>query len=285
VKRAIEESRPNIDSRRHRLSLSLSSEPVHVMADPVRLQQIVWNLLSNAAKYTDAGQIAVAVERADDEAVIRVRDDGIGIAPELLPQLFELFFQADSSLDRTSGGLGIGLNVSKRLVELHGGRIQGHSEGLGKGSEFTVHLPILLEAENREDSAKQETPKSAAFVAAPHKVLIVDDNSDTAEAASELAVGWGHQVAVAHDGPDALEVARNFRPDIALIDIGLPEMNGYELARRFRELAGLETVFLVAITGYGGEEDQRAAQEAGFNLHFTKPIDPIRLKRLLATLS
>ena len=285
VNRAIEESRHNIDSRRHSLALSLASEQVPVMADPIRLQQIVWNLLSNAAKYTDAGEIAVAVERANNDAIIRVRDNGIGISPELLPQLFELFFQADSSLDRTGGGLGIGLNVTKRLVELHGGRIEGYSEGLGKGSEFTVHLPILLGAKNQDDSAKQETPKSPASVSAIRKVLIVDDNSDTAEATSQLAVSWGHQVAVAHDGPDALEVARRFRPDIALIDIGLPEMNGYELARRLRELPGLETAQLVAITGYGREEDQRAAQEAGFNLHFTKPIDPIRLKRLLATLS
>jgi two-component system CheB/CheR fusion protein len=285
VNRAIEASRHNIDSRRHSLSLSLSSEPVRVMADPVRLEQIVWNLLSNAAKYTDAGKIAVAVERSGDEAILSVQDDGIGIATELLPQLFELFFQADSSLDRTGGGLGIGLNVTKRLVELHGGRIEGHSEGLGKGSEFTVHLPILLEAQNQDDSAKQEIPKSSASLSSAHRVLIVDDNSDTAEATSELTVSWGHQAAVAHDGPEALEVARGFRPDIALIDIGLPEMNGYELARRLRELPGLETTRLVAITGYGREEDQRAAQEAGFDLHFTKPVDPIRLKTLLATLS
>jgi two-component system, chemotaxis family, CheB/CheR fusion protein len=285
VNRAIEASRHNIDSRRHSLSLSLSSEPVRVMADPVRLEQIVWNLMSNAAKYTDAGKIAVAVERSGDDAIIRVRDNGIGIASELLPQLFELFFQADSSLDRTGGGLGIGLNVTKRLVELHGGRIEGHSEGLGKGREFTVHLPILLDVQNQDDSAKQETPKSSASVSSAHRVMIVDDNSDTVEATAELAVSWGHQVAVAHDGPDALEVARRFRPDIALIDIGLPEMNGYELARRLRELPGLETAHFVAITGYGREEDKSAAQEAGFNLHFTKPVDPIRLKTLLATLS
>jgi two-component system CheB/CheR fusion protein len=285
VNRAIEESRHNIDSRRHSLSLSLPSEPVRLVADPIRVQQIIWNLLSNAAKYTDAGEIAVAVERADDEAIIRVRDNGIGIAPELLPQLFEMFFQADSSLDRTGGGLGIGLSVTKRLVELHGGRIEGHSEGLGRGSEFTVHLPILLEAENQAESVKQEPRKSAPSVSAAHRVLTVDDNSDTVEATVELAASWGHQVEVAHDGPDALEVARRFSFDIALIDIGLPEMNGYELARRLRGLPGLETALLVAITGYGREEDQNAAREAGFDLHLTKPVDPVRLKRLLDTLS
>jgi two-component system, chemotaxis family, CheB/CheR fusion protein len=285
VNQAIEASRHNIDSRRHSLSLSLSSEPVHVMADPVRLEQVVWNLLSNAAKYTDAGQIAVVAERSGDEAIIKVRDNGIGIAPELLPQLFEMFFQADSSLDRTGGGLGIGLSVTKRLVDLHGGRIEGYSAGLGKGSEFTVHLPVLKEAEKQNDSPKLETPMASAAVPSSHKVLIVDDIADTAEATSELAVSWGHQVAVAHDGPDALEVARKFHPDIALIDIGLPEMNGYELARRLRELPDMGTALLVAITGYGREEDQRAAREAGFNLHFTKPVDPVRLKKLLATLS
>jgi two-component system CheB/CheR fusion protein len=285
VNRAIEESRHNIDSRRHNLLLSLSSEPLRVMADPVRLEQVVWNLLSNAAKYTDAGKIAVTVERSGDEATIRVRDEGIGIASEQLPQLFEMFFQADTSLDRTGGGLGIGLSVTKRLVDLHGGRIEGYSEGLGKGSEFVVHLPILPEEETQDESAKQEIPEFAASISEAHRVLIVDDNSDTADATSELAVSWGHQVAVAHDGRDALEVARRFRPEIALIDIGLPEMSGYELARRLRELPGLETAQFVAITGYGREEDKRAAQEAGFNLHFTKPVDPIRLKRLLATLS
>ncbi len=286
VNRAIEASRHFLDDRRHRLSLFLPSEPVRVIADPIRLEQVASNLLNNAAKYTDpGGEIVVVVERVDDDAIITVRDNGIGIAPELLPQLFEMFFQADASLDRAGGGLGIGLSVAKRLVELHGGRIEGHSEGLGRGSEFTVHLPIMREAEDQIDSRAEETPEPTAGVSATHRVLIVDDSSDTAEVAAELARSWGHEVAVAQDGAAAIEAAIKFRPDIALIDIGLPQMNGYELARRLRELPGMEATRLVAITGYGREEDRRAAHEAGFTLHLVKPVDPVRLERLLATLS
>src|SRR5216684_865010 len=294
VNRAIEESRHLFDDRRHTLSLFLPSEPVRVMADPIRLEQVAANLLTNAAKYTDAGgEIIVVVERKDDDAIVTVRDNGIGIAPEFLPQLFEIFFQARPSLDRTAGGLGIGLSVTKRLVELHGGHIEGYSEGLGRGSKFTVHLPIMRDAGNRTDSRNEErgdknasrkAPEPSAAPSNIHRVLIVDDSADTAESVAELARSWGHEVAVAQDGPTALEVVTRFRPDIALIDIGLPEMNGYELARRLRQISGMETTRLVAITGYAREEDRRAAQEAGFSLHLTKPVDPVRLKKLLATL-
>jgi two-component system CheB/CheR fusion protein len=286
VSRAIEESRHDLDDQGHTLSLFLTSEPVPVMADPVRLEQVAANLLSNAGKYTDAGgKIVVVVERVDDDAIITVRDNGIGIAPELLPQLFEMFFQADASLDRAGGGLGIGLSVTKRLVELHGGRIEGHSEGLGRGSRFTVHLPIMREVENQNDSRKEKTPEPSVAVSATHRVLIVDDSSDTTEVLAELARSWGHQVAVAQDGPAALELASEFRPDIALVDIGLPKMDGYELARRLRQIPGVETACLVAVTGYGREEDRRAAHKAGFALHLVKPVDPLRLERLLATLN
>jgi len=293
VNRAIEESRHLFDDRRHTLSLFLPSEPVRVMADPIRLEQVAENLLTNAAKYTDAGgEIIVVVERKDDDAIITVRDNGIGIAPEFLPQLFEIFFQEHPSLDRAAGGLGIGLSVTKRLVELHGGRIEGQSEGLGRGSKFTVHLPTMRDAGNRTDSRNQETgdksdsrkaaePSAASNI---HRVLIVDDSADTAQSVAELARSWGHEVAVAQDGPTALEVVTRFRPDIALVDIGLPRMNGYELAQRLRQIPGMETARLVAITGYGSEQDRRAAQEAGFSLHLTKPVDPDRLKKLLATL-
>ena len=282
---AITSSRHYIDEGRHSLSLFLSLEPIRVMADPFRLEQIASNLLSNAAKYTDAGgEIVVVAERVDDDAIITVRDNGIGIAPELLPQLFELFFQADASLDRTGGGLGIGLNVTKRLVELHGGRIEGRSEGLGRGSEFSVHLPAIKQAENQSDSRNKASPEPAPNFSTVHRVLIVDDSSDTTESTAELARSWGHVVAVAQDGPTALELAIDFRPDIALIDIGLPVMNGYELARRLRQLAGMETARFIAITGYSRKEDRLAAQEAGFHLHLTKPVDPVRLKRLLASL-
>ena len=285
VRKVTEESRHDLDDRRHKLSLSLPSEPIRLLADPVRLEQIVSNLLSNACKYTDAGgEIVVVVDCVDSEAIVTVRDNGIGISPELLPQLFELFFQADVSLDRAGAGLGIGLNVTKKLVELHGGRIEGHSEGLGKGSEFTVHLPTMRNDDNQNNSQTEATPRPSTALHDTHRVLIVDDNSETLEVTAELARSWGHEVAVALDGPAALELASKFRPDLALIDIGLPGMNGYELARRLRQLPGMEASRLVAMTGYGREQDQQAAHRAGFNLHLTKPVDPVRLETLLATL-
>ena len=286
VNQAIETSHHHLDTRRHNLSLFFPAEPVRILADPVRLEQVISNILSNAAKYTDAGgEIAVSVELVDDDAILRIRDNGIGIAPELPPQLFEMFFQVDASLDRAGGGLIIGLSVAKRLVELHGGRIEGHSEGLGRGSEFTVHLPAMQESEKQSDWPQEERPETSAMVSAIRRVLIVDDNFDTAEAVAEIARSWGHEVKVAKDGPTALELASQFRPDIALLDIGLPEMNGYELAQRLRQLPGWKAVRLVPITGYGREADSRAAHESGFNLHLVKPVDAVRLERLLATLS
>jgi two-component system CheB/CheR fusion protein len=284
---AIEGTRHHLDNRHHTLSLSLPEEPIRLLADPMRLEQVISNLLNNAAKYTpEGGEVVVVVDRRSEEAVIRVRDTGIGIAPDLLPQLFEMFFQADTSLDRAGGGLGIGLSVTKRLVELHGGRIEGRSEGLGKGSEFIVYLPKGAETKDQRNSPLKEPSKpSAALISDTHRVLIVDDNVDMAEIVSEMARLWGHQVAVAHDGPAALELAATFRPEIALVDLGLPGMNGYELVRRFRDLPAMESVPLVAITGYAAEEDLRLAQEAGFNLYFVKPIDLDRLESLLATLS
>jgi two-component system, chemotaxis family, CheB/CheR fusion protein len=285
VNQAIETSRHHFDTRRHNLSLFLPSEPVRILADPVRLEQVASNILNNAAKYTDAGgEIAISVERVDDDAILRIRDNGIGIAPELLPQLFEMFFQADVSLDRAGSGLGIGLSVARRLVELHGGRIEGHSEGLGRGSEFTVHLPAMRDSERQSDRPQEEFPESSE-VSAIHRVLVVDDNSDTTDTMAELARSWGYEVKVAQDGPTAIQVASKFLPDVALLDIGLPGMNGYELARQMRQLPGVEAVRLVAITGYGREADSRAAHEAGFDLHLVKPVDAIRLERLLATLS
>lgn len=283
---AVEDSRYLVDERRHSLSLSIPSEPIPLMADPLRLEQVISNLLSNAAKYTDTGgRIAVLLERISNEAILTVRDNGIGIAPDLLPQLFEMFFQSSASLDRNNVGLGIGLNLSKRLVELHGGRIEGHSDGLGKGSDFTVHLPIVTEdtLDSRPPRPPQSLDTAAAF-SSVRRVLLVDDNVDSADSVAEIARVWGHEVAVAHDGRTALELVSGFRPDIALIDIGLPEMNGYELARRLRQLPVMANVPLVAMTGYGSNEDRTESEQAGFNLHLVKPVDSARLERLLATL-
>jgi two-component system CheB/CheR fusion protein len=294
VSLAIEESRHMLDERKQKLSLFLPSDPIRVMADPVRLEQVAANLLANAAKYTaPGGEIVVVVGHADDHAIVTVRDNGIGIGPESMPQLFEMFFQANPSLDRTAGGLGIGLSVAKRMVELHGGSIEGYSEGLGRGSEFRVQLPIMREdriqngpvkqpAENKTGS--ESSPEPGPTESTTRRVLVVDDNIDTAESEAELAKLWGHEVAIAQNGPAAIELAIKFQPHIALIDIGLPEMNGYEVARRLRQLPDVSKAVLVAITGYGREEDQKAAREAGFDLHLTKPVDPVRLEKLLATL-
>jgi two-component system CheB/CheR fusion protein len=236
------------------------------------------------AKYTEpGGEIGVSLEDCGDEAVIKVRDTGIGIAPDSLPQLFEMFFQADDSLNRAGGGLGIGLSVSKRLVESHGGSIQGYSEGLGHGSEFTVRLPIIREVQSPAIAPLEQTLE-ALPADSHHRVLIVDDNADMADLVGELARSMGHEVAVAPDGPTALTRVTTFRPDIALIDVGLPGMNGYELARRIREMPGMKAVPLVAVTGYGREEDRRTALEAGFSLHLVKPVDPVRLGNVLSTL-
>ena len=285
VNQAIDDLRHEIDERHHTLSKALPPKSIPIFADRVRLEQVLSNLLSNAAKYTKpGGEIVVSVEDRGDEAVIRVRDTGIGIAPDSLPQLFEMFFQADDSLDRANGGLGIGLSVSKRLVESHGGSIQGHSEGLGKGSEFTVRLPLMHEVENQAFASREQNPESVP-AGSPHRVLIVDDNFDTLELIAQLAKTLGHEVAVAEEGPTALALVATFRPHIALIDIGLPGMNGYELARRIRDVPGMKEIPLVAVTGYGREEDQQAALEAGFTLHLVKPVDPVRLENLLLTLA
>jgi signal transduction histidine kinase len=226
VHNAIDASRHLFDDRSQQLSLRLPEKPVLVFGDPVRLEQVVSNLLSNAAKYTDpGGEIAISVTRVNEEATISVRDNGIGIAPDKMPQLFEMFFQAHESLDRAEGGLGIGLSVTKRLVALHGGRVVGSSDGLGKGSEFSVYLPIPSETDGHPAPKRSQTP-AAPSSTNRHRVLIVDDNTDTADAVAETAKDWGHTVAVAHDGAAALELSASFRPDIALVDIGLPQMNG-----------------------------------------------------------
>ena len=284
INNAVEASRHLFDDRGQHLSLRLPDKSVPVFGDPVRLEQVVSNLLSNAAKYTDpGGEIAVSVAHVEDEATITVRDNGIGIAPDKLPQLFEMFFQAHESLDRAEGGLGIGLSVTKQLVALHGGRVEGSSEGLGKGSEFSVHLPTAAELDGHPAPKRSQVPAEPSSTIG-HRILIVDDNTDTAEAVAETAKAWGHTVTVAHDGATALELTTAFRPEIALVDIGLPQMNGYELARRLRRLDGMEAALLVALTGYAREEDREKAREAGFDYHLTKPIEPARLKRLLATL-
>ncbi len=272
VNRALEISRPVIESKKHQLTVVFPSEPIEVDADVVRLAQVLTNVLNNAAKFTDAGgQIQFAVTRESDFAVFRVRDNGIGIEPNMIEQVFNLFVQADQSLNRPRGGLGLGLHLARRLAEKHGGSIEGKSEGLGKGSEFAVRVPVATgKAPERTTPVPAEHPEKAEIA---KRILVVDDSHDIADTIAEVISEAGHETRIAYDGPAALEAAREFKPEIVFLDIGLPGLDGYEVARRMRKTPELKDATLCALTGYGQEEDKRRSREAGFDRHFVKPID------------
>ncbi len=281
IARAVETSKPLIDARRHELTVTLPTEPLWVLADPVRLGQVLGNLLNNAAKYTEeGGRIWLTAARAGGEVVLRVRDTGVGIAPDMLNSVFDLFTQAEKSLDRSQGGLGIGLTLVRRLVEMHGGRVQVFSAGPNQGSEFTVRLPVV---------AVDEPPHAPTngtangLNAANCRVLVVDDNLDAADSLALLLRVEGHEVQVCHDGPEALAAVDRFHPEVVLLDIGLPGMDGYEVARRLRGRSETEAALLVALTGYGQEEDVRRSLDAGFDHHFVKPADLAALSALFAS--
>jgi PAS domain S-box-containing protein len=283
VNQSVELVRPLIQARRHELTVVLPAETVRVEADPTRLVQIVANLLSNAAKYTEpGGRIGLSVERQGNEMVLRVTDNGIGIAPNLLPHVFDLFVQAEPSLARSEGGLGIGLTLVRRLAEMHGGRVTAQSGGPHQGSEFVVCLPALPEA-CLDVPATGSTEESAS--AEPLRVLVVDDNADAADSMVMLLRMQGHEVDAAYDGATALETARARRPQVVLLDIGLPILSGYEVARRLRGQGGADSLLLVALTGYGHEESRRQARAAGFDHFLVKPVDPAELTQLLATMA
>ncbi len=282
VHRAVEASRPLIDARRHQLTVALPPEPVRLEGDLTRLVQVVGNLLNNAAKYTDeGGRIHIEAAAENGEAVIRVRDNGMGLPPDLLPHVFDLFTQADRSLDRSQGGLGVGLTLARRLVELHGGRVEARSEGPGQGSEFIVRLPAAASSAGAGTAEAGEPVPSAAQGL---RILVVEDNVDSAEMMSFLLELRGYQVRTAYHGPEALEVARAFHPQVVLCDIGLPGMNGYEVAARLREQPDFQRTTLIALTGYGQEDARRRAQEAGFDHHLVKPVEPDALEALLDSL-
>lgn len=281
VARAVEMASPLLEQRKHHLDVSVAGD-LHLRGDATRVAQVLANLLTNAAKYTaPGGDIRVTAEREADTLVIRVRDDGIGIAPEMLPRVFELFVQERQDADRAHGGLGLGLSIVRSLVTLHGGTVEAHSEGLGKGSELVVRLPALRADAPDRASASGRPP--AAARRAPH-VLIVDDNEDAAEMLSLALAHSGYVTRVAHDGPQALHAAEDFPADVAVLDIGLPVMDGYELARRLRAHAALSRVRLVALTGYGQSDDVRRAKEAGFDEHLVKPVELARLDAVFARL-
>jgi CheY-like chemotaxis protein len=276
---AVEAVRPLTEAQHHELTVSLPTEPVHLEADPTRLEQVLCNLLNNAAKYTErGGHIHLAVIREGTEVVVRLRDTGIGIARELLPRIFDLFAQADRSLARSQGGLGIGLTLVKKLVEMMGGTVQAHSDGPGMGSEFTLRLPAIPEASQEETSPEKDSRPSGRQL----RVLVVDDIEAVAEMLVMLLKMWGHDVRAVHDGPTAVVAARTYRPDVIFLDIGLPGMNGYDVARELRQEVQGKKPLIAALTGYGQEEDRRRSREAGFDHHMVKPIDPIALEAFLA---
>jgi CheY-like chemotaxis protein/two-component sensor histidine kinase len=268
---ALETTAPVLDERRQTITQSLPTAPLWIDADPMRLAQVLANLLTNAVKYSEpGGVIELAAAREVDELRIDVTDNGIGIEPSLLPRVFEMFSQMQGSLDRAEGGLGIGLALVKGLVELHGGRVDAHSGGLGQGAQFTVRLPLPdggMAAVSSDDAATQPTGARSA------RILVADDNRDAASSLATLLALDGHDVRVANDGAQALAAAEAFLPQIALLDIGMPKRNGYEVARAIRTAPWGASMVLVAVTGWGQSEDKRRAMDAGFDHHFTKPLD------------
>jgi PAS domain S-box-containing protein len=282
VARAIEAAKPLIDARGHKLTVQLKESPIVVKGDDTRLTQVVLNLLNNAAKYTpDGGHITLAVARTEELATIVVSDTGIGMTPDVLPTVFDLFAQGHRALDRAAGGLGIGLTLVKRLVQMHGGEVLAKSAGPNQGSEFTVQLPLATTSARTARSSAEPPPKPSAT----RRLLVVDDNEDSAATMAMLLELAGHDVRTASDGQSALDAAREFRPDLILLDLGLPIMSGFEVAEAVRQLPGLEHVVMVAMTGYGQDDDKRRTTAAGFSHHLVKPVDPAALEKLVADLT
>jgi PAS domain S-box-containing protein len=276
---AQESARPLIEARSHTLRVRLPEEPLRLVADPVRLAQVLANLLVNAAKYTDpGGRIELEASREGGELALAVRDNGIGISAEMMPRMFTLFAQASPALERSEGGLGIGLSLVRGLVELHGGTVSARSRGVGQGAEFVVRLPVG-QPEDAEDGQETEAPVCAR--ATPLRLLVADDNRDSAATCAALLEASGHEVNIAHTGREAFDLACRTEPDALLLDIGMPELNGYQLARRIRATDWGRRALLIAITGWGQERDRRQALAAGFDQHLTKPIDPSGLEALL----
>ena len=281
ARRAAETMRGEFEGRGHELAVEIGPGPLVADADPTRLEQVLVNLLTNAAKYTEAGgHVALSAGREGGEVVVRVRDDGVGMTPEMLSRVFDLFAQADDSLDRSKGGLGIGLTVAKGLVEMHGGKLSASSDGQGRGSEFTVRLPSADVA--APAGAGGEPDAAGAPEPAGARVLVVDDNEPTACSLAEMLRFSGHAVDLAHDGGEAIDAARRFRPDVILLDIGLPTLDGYQVARKLRHEDGFGDALIIAITGYGGDQAVSRSVDAGFDHHMVKPVDYDRLCELLA---
>jgi signal transduction histidine kinase/ActR/RegA family two-component response regulator len=281
ISAALETSRPLVEARGHTLEVALQSDSLGVHGDPTRLAQVLANLLNNAAKFTPpGGRIRLEARRDGRALMLRVVDNGIGIPREMLTRIFDLFAQVDRSLERTTGGLGIGLSLVRRLVELHGGKVEARSAGPGQGSEFIVTLPRALDVDVTTPVAP---PMLAARGGAARRVLVVDDNRDSADSLAMLLRVLGHEVEVAHDGVEALRLAARVQPDVVLLDIGLPRINGYDVARQLRQMPWARSILLIAVTGWGQDEDRRRSRESGFDRHLVKPVDLAALQNLLAS--
>jgi signal transduction histidine kinase/ActR/RegA family two-component response regulator len=281
VTSAVEASRPLLEKRGHELTVTTPPRPLRLDVDPTRLAQVLSNLLNNAAKYMDhGGRVWLTASQQGGDVVISVRDTGIGIRREMLPRVFDMFMQGEPGSARSEGGLGIGLTLVRRLVELHGGTVEARSDGPGKGSEFLVRIPASAASEEGGTRAAAGTAAGSA----PRRILVVDDNRDAADTLRLLLRMMGSDVNTAHDGLEAVAAAAEFRPEVVLLDLGLPKLDGYEAARRIRAQEGGADLFLVALTGWGHEEDRRRSLEAGFDLHMTKPVEFDALRKLLANL-
>lgn len=279
VESAVESSRPLIQQCGHELTIRLPPEAVALDADPIRLAQVFLNLLNNAAKYTKrGGHIWLTADREGSDAIVSVRDNGIGIPGDMLPRIFDMFTQVDRSLERSQGGLGIGLTLVRRLVDLHDGTIEARSDGPDQGSEFVVRLPLIPPP--LEPPPASDGPRAASLSGS--RILVVDDNKDSADSLGMLLRLKANEIRTAYDGMEAVKVAESFRPELVLLDIGLPKLNGYDVARRIRQQPWGRDVVLVALTGWGQDEDRRRSQEAGFNFHIVKPVELAALEGLLA---
>ena len=279
IENAVETARPIIEEMGHKLDVTVPKQPIVLEADGTRLSQVIANLLNNAAKYMDrGGSIELVADRQQSTAVVTVKDSGIGIPAEMIDRIFDMFTQVDGSLERSHGGLGIGLTLVKRLVEMHGGSVEVRSAGPDQGSEFTVRLPAVVGLL----SEPVQTNGGASFAADKRRILVVDDNETAANVLAMLLKALGNDVRTAFDGLTAIDLAEQFRPDIVLLDIGMPKLNGYETARRIRQQPWGKEMVLAALTGWGQEEDKRRTREAGFDHHFVKPVEPDVLQKLLA---
>jgi CheY-like chemotaxis protein len=281
VQQAVETATPAIETAKHQLDMQLPNYPVHVEGDAHRLAQLIANLLNNAARYTpEGGRIALSVAAEGPWAVLKVADTGRGIDPEWHERIFDMFVQGRPVLERAGGGLGIGLALSRRIAELHGGSLRAYSEGENKGSQFILRIPLSTAAHTAEEMA-DTTPRRAAHTAVPRRVLIVDDNLDAAATMELLLKSLGHETRVANGGMEALQAFSDFKPDTVLLDIGLPDIDGYEVARRLRVMDPGRPFTIVAVTGWDQEADKRRSREAGFDMHLVKPVAPADLERAL----